>query len=161
MSANLASSALAVPQSKIREIADLAMGMEGVLKLYFGESNVPTPDYIKRAAQKAMADGFTFYTSNAGLPSLRQALARYYSEIHGVELDPSSEICITASGVQALNVGIRSVIDPGDEGIVLTPNWPNGSAIITMENATPREIPYVFSAGRYGIDFDALERAVT
>ncbi|MBZ5601067.1 MAG: pyridoxal phosphate-dependent aminotransferase [Acidobacteriia bacterium] len=161
MSASLASSALSVPQSKIREIADLAMSMDGVFKLYFGESNVPTPDYIKRAAQKAMADGFTFYTSNAGLPSLRQALARYYSELHGVELDPSSEICITASGVQALNVAIRSILDPGDEGIVLTPNWPNGSAIITMSHATPREIPYVYSSGRYAIDFDALERAVT
>ena len=161
MSATLSASALSVPQSKIREIADLAMSMDGVYKLYFGESNVPTPDYIKRAAQKAMADGFTFYTSNAGLPSLRQALARYYSELHGVTLDPSSEICITASGVQALNVGIRSVLDPGDEGIVLTPNWPNGSAIIQMSHATPREIPYVFSSGRYSIDFDALERAVT
>jgi hypothetical protein len=161
MPATIASSALSVPHSKIREIADLAMGMDGVLKLYFGESNIPTPDYIKRAAQKAMADGFTFYTENAGLLSLRKALARYYSDLHGVELDPSTEICITASGVQALNVGIRSLLDPGDEGMVLTPNWPNGTAIIHMSNATPREIPYVFSGGRYAIDFDALERAVT
>ncbi len=161
MSATLASSALAVPQSRIREIADLAMSMDGVLKLYFGESNVPTPDYIKRAAQKAMSDGFTFYTSNAGLPSLRHTLARYYADLHGVTLDPSSEICITASGVQALNVGIRAMLDPGDEGIVLTPNWPNGTAIIKMSNATPREIPYVFSSGAYAINFDALEQAVT
>lgn len=160
MPATVAPSALAVPHSKIREIADLAMGMDGVLKLYFGESNVPTPDYIKRAAQKAMADGFTFYTANAGLPSLRQALARYYSDLHGVELDPASEICITGSGVQALHVGIRTLLDPGDEGIVLTPNWPNGTAIIHMCGAAPREIPYVFSGGRYSIDFDALERAV-
>ncbi len=49
------------------------MSMDGVLKLYFGESNLPTPEFIKRAAQKAMADGFTFYTENAGLPSLRKA----------------------------------------------------------------------------------------
>ena len=56
--------------------------MDGVLKLYFGESNLPTPEFIKRAAQKAMADGFTFYTENAGLPSLRKALARYYQELH-------------------------------------------------------------------------------
>jgi len=137
------------------------MGMDGVYKLYFGESNVPTPDFIKRAAQKAMADGFTFYTENAGSPSLRKALARYYSELHGVELDPGSEIAITASGVQALNVAIRCLLDPGDEGIVLTPSWPNGSAIIRMANCTPREIPYVLANGRYAIDFDALERAVT
>src|SRR5713101_3287065 len=114
--AALSSSALSVPHSRIRELAEIAMGMDGVLKLYFGESNLPTPEYIKRAAQKAMADGFTFYTENAGLPSLRKALARYYQELHAVELDPANEVVITASGVQALNLGIRCVIDPGDEG---------------------------------------------
>ena len=62
-----------IPHSRIRELAEVAMGMDGVLKLYFGESNLPTPEYIKRAAQKAMADGFTFYTENAGLPSLRRS----------------------------------------------------------------------------------------
>ena len=161
MPATVSSSALAVPNSRIRELAELAMGMDGVFKLYFGESNVPTPDFIKRAAQKAMADGFTFYTENAGAPSLRKALARYYSELHGVELDPSSEIAVTASGVQALNVAIRCLLDPGDEGIVLTPSWPNGSAIIQMANCAPREIPYILSGGRFAIDFEALERAVT
>ena len=161
MPVTVASSALAVPHSRIRELAEMAMGMEGVFKLYFGESNVPTPDYIKRAAQKAMADGFTFYTENAGLPSLRKALARYYADLHRVELDPTSEIAITASGVQALSVAIRCMLDPGDEGLVLTPAWPNGSSIIRMSNAQEREVPHVLSGGRYTIDFDALERAVT
>jgi aspartate aminotransferase len=161
MPAKVASSALAVPHSRIRELAEIAMGMEGVYKLYFGESNVPTPEFIKRAAQKAMTDGYTFYTSNAGLPSLRQALARYYSDLHNVELDPSTEIVVTVSGVQALNAGIRCMLDPGDEGIVLTPAWPNGAAIMQMSNATPREVPHVLNGGRYAIDFDALERAVT
>lgn len=136
------------------------MGMDGVYKLYFGESNVPTPEFIKRAAQKAMADGFTFYTSNAGLPSLRAALARYYSELHGVELDPNSEIAVTNSGVQALSVAIRCMLDPGDEGIVLTPAWPNGPAIMRMSNARSVEVPYTLTGGRYSIDFDALEQAV-
>ncbi len=161
MPAQLSTSALAVPHSRIRELAEIAMGMEGVYKLYFGESNVATPEYIKRAAQKAMADGFTYYTENAGLPSLRRALARYISDLHGVELDPTKEIAITASGVQALNVGIRCMLDPGDEGIVLSPSWPNGASIMQMSNATPREIPYALSGGKYQIDFDALERAVT
>lgn len=161
MPATVASSALAVPYSRIRELAEIAMGMEGVFKLYFGESNIPTPDYIKRAAQKAMADGYTYYTENAGLPSLRKALARYYADLHGVELDRFSEIAVTASGVQALNVSLRCVLDPGDEGLVLTPAWPNGSSIIQMANGKAREIPHVLSGGRYSIDFDALERAVT
>jgi aspartate aminotransferase len=161
MPATLAASALRVPHSRIRELAEIAMGMDGVLKLYFGESNLPTPEYIKRAAQKAMADGFTFYTENAGLPSLRKALARYYQELQGVELDPSGEIVITASGVQALNVAIRCVLDPGDEALVLTPAWPNGSSIVAMANATAVEIPHPLVGDRYQIDFSALEAAVT
>src|SRR5579871_5033870 len=161
MTASLAPSALGVPHSRIRELAEIAMGMEGVIKLYFGESNIPTPEYIKRAAQKAMADGFTFYTENAGLPSLRKALARYYQEQQGVELDPTGEIVITASGVQALNVGIRCLLDPEDEALVLTPAWPNGASNVAMANAKAIEIPHPLVGDRYQIDFAALEAAVT
>ena len=157
----VASSALQVPQSRIRELADMAMKMEGVLRLYFGESNIPTPDYIKRAASKALEEGYTFYTENAGLPGLRQDLAHYYHSVQGVELDPRSEIVVTGSGVQALNVGIRCVLDPGDEALVLTPAWPNASANIKMDNATLVEIPLLLRGDRYTIDFDALEAAVT
>jgi aspartate aminotransferase len=157
----LSASALRVPHSRIRELAEIAMSMEGVYKLYFGESNMPTPEYIKRAAQKAMADGFTFYTENAGLPSLRNALARYYSEIQAVTIDPMQNVVVTASGVQALNVAIRCVLDPGDEAIILTPAWPNGSSIVAMSNAVPVEIAHVLQGERYSIDFDTLEAAVT
>jgi aspartate/methionine/tyrosine aminotransferase len=156
----VAASAQRVPHSRIRELAELAMSMDGVYKLYFGESNIPTPEYIKRAAQKAMADGFTFYTENAGLPSLRKALARYYDEIHAVTVDPAENVVITASGVQALNVAIRCVLDPGDEAIILTPAWPNGSSIVEMANATAVQIAHLVSRDRFTVDFDALESAV-
>ena len=79
-----------VPRSRIRELAEIAMSMDGVLRLYFGESNLPTPDYIKQAAYRAMQNGFTFYTENAGLPSLRRAIADSYRRLHGVELDPDA-----------------------------------------------------------------------
>ena len=157
----IASSALHVPQSRIRELAEAAMRLDGVLKLYFGESNLPTPDYIKRAASAALEEGYTFYTENAGLPGLRQDLAEYYDRLHGVKLDPLSEIVVTASGVQALNVGIRCILNPGDEALVMSPAWPNASAIVQMHNATPFEIPLSLCDGRYGIDFEALRAAVT
>jgi aspartate/methionine/tyrosine aminotransferase len=150
-----------VPRSRIRELAEAAMKMDGVLKLYFGESNIPTPDYIKRAASDALEEGYTFYTENAGLPGLRQDLAEYYRTMHGVGLDWRSEIIVTASGVQALNVGIRCVLDPGDEALVLTPAWPNASAIVRMDNATPVEIPLRLRDGRYAIDFAGLRAALT
>jgi len=78
-----------------------------------------------------------------------------------VTLDPLSEIVVTASGVQALNVAIRCVLNPGDEALLLTPAWPNGAAIIRMDNAVPVEIPLLLRRGHYSIDFDALEAAVT
>lgn len=159
--AHLADSVNQVPHSRIRELAEIAMGMEGVLKLYFGESNLPTPDYIKRAATQALADGFTYYTENAGLPSLRQGIAEHYQRFQGVTLDPSSEIVVTTSGVQALNVSIRAMLDPGDEALVLTPAWPNGSSIVAMANAHVRQIAHPLIGDEYQIDFDALEAAVT
>lgn len=161
MTASVAASAQNVAHSRIRELAEVAMSMDGVYKLYFGESNLPTPDYIKRAAQKAMADGFTFYTENAGLRSTRQALARYYQDLQAVTLDPETEIVVTASGVQALNVAIRCILDPGDEAIVLTPAWPNGSANVQMANGVAREIPHPLRGTNYEIDFDAIEAAIS
>ena len=165
MPASVAASAVAVPYSRVREIAEIAMRMDGVYKLYFGESNLPTPAFIKQAAQQALAEGYTYYTENAGLLSLRQALARYHFDLHGVELDPGnkrgSEIAVTASGVQGLSVCLRCLVDPGDEALVLTPAWPNGSAILHMSHAVVKEIPQPLVNGAYAIDFDALESAVT
>jgi aspartate/methionine/tyrosine aminotransferase len=157
----IASSVQNVPASKIRALADIAFSMEGVLRLYFGESNAPTPQFIKKAAAQALEDGYTFYTENAGLPSLRRAIAEKYEEIHGVKLDPATEVVITASGVQALNVGIRCAIDPGNEALVMTPAWPNGSAMVRMFSGIPNEIPLVLQGKRYEIDFDRLESEVT
>lgn len=145
----------------MRELAEIAMQMEGVYKLYFGESDLPTPAFIHRAAEEALAQGFTYYTENAGLPSLREAIARYAHRLHGVELDPLREIAVTASGVQALSVSLRCLVDPGDEALVLTPAWPNGSAILRMSHAVVKQIPQPLIHGRFGIDFDALESAVT
>jgi len=161
MAAQIAPSALRVRYSRIRELAELAMRMEGVLRLYFGEASTPTPDYIKRAAWQALQDGYTYYTENAGLPSLRRALAAHYRRLHGVELDPEGEIVITASGVQALHVAIRAVLDPGDEALVLTPAWPNGAANVCLANAVAREVPHVLSSARYTVDFDALRAALS
>jgi aspartate/methionine/tyrosine aminotransferase len=159
--AHIAESVVNVPHSRIRELAEVAMSMDGVLKLYFGESNLPTPEYIKRAAAKAMAEGFTYYTENAGLPSLRRAIAGHYEKFHGVTLDPASEVVVTTSGVQALNVSIRALLDPGDDAIVLTPAWPNGSSIVAMANAKVTQIAHPLRGDHYELDFDALEAAVT
>ena len=150
-----------IQPSRIRALANVAFTMEGVYKLQFGESNMPTPRYIKEAATQAIHDGWTFYSENAGLPGLRESIARKYAELHKDGLDPKSEIVVTGSGVHALNLTMRCTLDPGDEALILSPNWPNGTEIVRMFGATPREIPFVMRDNRFAIDFAALTAALT
>ena len=157
----IASSLAAIQPSRIRELADVAFGMEGVLKLHFGESNLPTPRLIQDALAQAVADGFTYYSENAGLPSLRAAIADKVQELHGVAIDPQQEVVVTASGVQALNLSTRCTLNPGDEALVLSPNWPNGREIIRLYGATPIEVPYARVGERFTPDFDAMAAAIT
>src|SRR5438552_17439536 len=136
-----AASLARVPYTGIRELGELAMSMDGVLRLYFGESSLPTPAFIVEAAVRALRDGYTFYSENAGLPALRGAIADQYRRLHGVDLDPDREIVVTASGIQALHLALRSVLDPGDEALILSPAWPNGPSIVALSHAAPIEAP--------------------
>jgi aspartate aminotransferase len=158
--ASFAASLSNVPYTRIREIGEIALSMEGVLRLYFGESNLPTPAYIVEAATRALEDGHTFYSANAGLLPLRRELADQYRRLHRVELDPLEEIVITASGVHALHLAIRSVIDPGDEAVILSPAWPNSTSIVRLSHGVPIDVPLALENGRYHVDFAAVEGAV-
>lgn len=168
MTLPLAPSTRRVQPSRIRELANVAFAMqaagEQVYALQFGESTMPTPPYIAQAAHRAVQEGWTFYTANQGLPSLRERLAQQTQRLHGVDIAPD-EIQITAGGVQALNLAIKCVIDPGDEALILSPNWPNGSAMVEMFGGRAVEIPMSLEQGqrgeRFAPDFAALEAAVT
>ena len=155
-----ASSLAQVPYTQIRELGEIAMSMDGVLRLYFGESNLPTPTFIVDAAVRALRERETFYSENAGLPSLRREIAGQYGRLHGVELDPNSEIVVTASGVQALHLAIRSVVDPGEEVVILSPAWPNSTSIVVLSHGVPIDVSLTLESGRYRIDFAALEAAL-
>lgn len=160
----LARSLSTIKPSRIRELGNVALGMNDVIQLQFGESTMPTPQFIKDAVSRALAEGYTFYSENAGLPSLRTAIAEKYAHLHDVELDPATEIMVSASGDQALNVSIRCIIDPGDEALVLTPNWPNAGEMVRMFGGNLIEIPYQTcvdqkGASRFTVDFEKLERA--
>jgi aspartate/methionine/tyrosine aminotransferase len=135
--------------------------MPGVLRLYFGESTLSTPDRISQAAIDALHAGHTVYTEGNGTLALREAIAASYCRLQNITLDPRREVVVTASGVQALNVAIRCILDPGDEALILTPAWPNGASIVAMANARAVEVPQPLIEGRYEIDWDALEAAVT
>ena len=159
-SAPLAPSAQRVPVSRIRALADVAFGMEDVLFLQFGEATLPTPPYVIAAVNRAVQEGWTFYTANQGLTSLREAIAGLVKRLHTVEVG-ASEIQIAAGGVQALNLAIKCVIDPGDEALVLSPNWPNGSAMVEMFGGRAVEIPMARQGRRFTPDLDALQAALT
>lgn len=159
-SPSFAPSAKRVPVSRIRALADVAFGMEDVLSLQFGESTLPTPPYVMEAVSRAAQEGWTYYSPNQGLPSLRLAIANLIARLHAVEIDPA-EIQVTSGGVQALNLAIKCVIDPGDEALVLSPNWPNGSAMIEMFGARAVEVPMARAGQRFTPDVDAMQDALT
>jgi aspartate/methionine/tyrosine aminotransferase len=159
-SPSFAPSAERVPVSRIRALADVAFGMEDVLSLQFGESTLPTPPYVMEAVSRAAQEGWTYYSPNQGLPSLRLAIANLIARLHAVEIDPA-EIQVTSGGVQALNLAIKCVIDPGDEALVLSPNWPNGSAMIEMFGARAVEVPMARAGQRFTPDVDAMQDALT
>ena len=79
---------LALRTSEIRTVANAGMARGDILPFWFGESDQPTPAFIREAAAQALLDGKTFYTHNLGRPDLRAALSDYLTGLHGVALDP-------------------------------------------------------------------------
>jgi aspartate/methionine/tyrosine aminotransferase len=154
------SAAAAIEPSRIRAIAALADETPGTLRLFYGEDTLPTPEFIKAAAHRALDANLTYYTPNAGYPALRQAIARQVADLHGVALDPMSEVVVTASGMVALNVACHATLGPGDSALVVTPLWPNIVAAVRLAGATPIEVPLDLDGPRFVLDPRRLEAAV-
>ena len=94
--------------SRIREVANAAMGTPDVLAFWFGEPDVPTAPFIVQAAQSALAQGDTFYLPNLGLPELRQALGSYVSRLHPQAHVGADRIALTSSGESALMLAAQA-----------------------------------------------------
>jgi hypothetical protein len=156
----LSPQALAVDISRIRELAVLADKVPGVYKLYFGESNIPTPDFIKKAAQRAIQENYTFYTPNAGYLELRQAISQKALELQGLVYDPETEVIVTGSGVTALMLSIFTLLGRGEKAIILSPAWPNSKSIVQMVGGIPVEVPLVEGRDRYLLDLDRVKASI-
>ena len=156
----LSPQALAVDISRIRELAALADKVPGVYKLYFGESNIPTPDFIKKAAQRAIQDNYTFYTPNAGYLELRQAISQKALELQGLVYDPETEVIVTGSGVTALMLSVFTLLGRGEKAIILSPAWPNSKSIVQMVGGIPVEVPLVEGRDRYLLDLDRVKASI-
>lgn len=109
--------------SGIRKFFDVAAMMEGVISLGVGEPDFQTPWAIRKTAITALEKGKTVYTANPGLIELRKEVANYLNRTQGISYDPAHEIIITVGGSEAIDLGIRSLIDPGDEVLVVEPSF--------------------------------------
>jgi aminotransferase len=109
-----------IPASGIRRFFDIIASMEDVISLGIGEPDFVTPRRFTEAAICSLNDGHTHYTSNYGLPELRQALSAHLERLYGVHYDPTNEIIITAGVSEALLLATHAILDPGDE--VLCPD---------------------------------------
>ena len=123
--------------SGIRKYFDLASSMEGVISLGVGEPDFDTPWHICNAAVESFHEGKTHYTANRGLLTLRQEIARYSKERFGLDYDPEKEIVVTVGGSEGVDLAFRTLINPGDEVIVLDPNYVAYEPAILMAGGKP------------------------
>jgi aspartate/methionine/tyrosine aminotransferase len=148
------------PESGIVEVANYGRGRAGLIPLWIGEGDLPTPAFICEAATRGLAAGETFYTWQRGIPELRAALARYHTTLHGRPFAPE-EFYVTGSGMQAIQIVIAMLAGAGDEVLIPTPTWPNAAAATGIMGARPVEVPMSFGNGGWSLDFDRLAAAVT
>ncbi|BDH61928.1 aminotransferase [Lysinibacillus sp. PLM2] len=107
--------------SGIRRFFDLAAGMEGVISLGVGEPDFVTPWNIREAAINSLERGFTAYTPNAGLLELREEISNYMNNQFDVNYSPTDEIIVTVGASSAIDLAMRTILDPGDEVVVVEP----------------------------------------
>jgi aspartate aminotransferase len=112
-----------------------SQGMD-VVDLGAGEPDFPTPDHVKAAAHAAIDGNFTKYTANAGITTLREAIAAKYAKDYDISFTPA-EVIVTAGGKQALANAALAVFGPGDEVITHVPGWPTITEQIKLADATP------------------------
>jgi aspartate aminotransferase len=144
---------LSLGASRIREIANAAMGRTDVLPFWFGESDVPTADFIRAAGAEALAAGETFYTHNLGLPELRAAIAAYRSRLHNADLTPD-RVAVASSGISGLMLTAQMLLSPGDRVVIVTPIWPNVTELPRILGAEVIRVPLEVKAGRWALDLD-------
>lgn len=130
----------------------------GIIPLWAGEGDVPTPDFICEAAYRSMAAGETFYTSQRGIPELREALAAYHTRFHGLAL-PAERFFVTGSGMQAVQIALQAIAGSGDEIVVPVPAWPNYAAAAHLSGARAVEVSCDFTTDGWTLDLDRLKAA--
>lgn len=152
--------ALGAPESGIVEVMNYGRTRPGMIPLWAGEGDVPTPAFITEAATRSLAAGETFYTWQRGIPELREALARYHTNLFGKPFS-ADRFFVAQSGMHAIQTAVRLIAGVGDEVIVPTPAWPNFAAAIGVAGAKPVMVPQNFTEAGWKLDYQRLADAVT
>ncbi|MED4589690.1 aminotransferase [Priestia flexa] len=137
MKERLSKTVQSLQPSGIRRFFDLAASMDNVISLGVGEPDFVTSWSVREASILSLERGYTSYTANAGLLELRQELMNYMKKQFGVSYDYQNEILVTVGGSQALDVAMRAIINPGDEIVVVEPNFVSYSPLITLAGGVP------------------------
>lgn len=146
-----------IKNSKIRDMFNLALQYENPVNLTIGEPDFAVSDDVADAACKAIMEGKTKYSENAGVLPLRQKISRYLEEELDLSYDPKKEITVTTGAMGALFLTLKTIIDPGDQVIVNEPCWTNYMQQIMMCGGTPVSVGV---KADFSIDVRAISEAV-
>ncbi|TGA98087.1 aminotransferase [Sporolactobacillus shoreae] len=146
--------------SGIRKFFDATAGMTGVISLGVGEPDFVTPWNVREAAILSLEDGYTSYTANAGLPALREEIAKYIENYFCVTYSPDSEIIVTVGASEAIDIALRAILDPGDEVLVVEPCFVSYAPLVTLAGGVA-VIVQTKRENEFKVTAEELEEAVT
>ena len=137
MTKPLSDAVLDLKPSGIRKFFDIVSEMKDAISLGVGEPDFDTPWHIRDEGIYALEKGKTFYTSNAGLKELREEICRYQKRHQNLDYNPSSEVIVTVGGSEAIDIGLRAMINVGDEVIIPQPSYVSYEPCAILAGAKP------------------------
>jgi aspartate aminotransferase len=146
--------------SLVRAVANAAMGREDVLPFWFGESDQPTPSFIREAAIASLHAGETFYSENLGRRYLREAISTYLTDLHRCAIS-MERVAVTASGNSALMVASQLLLEPGDRVVIITPLWPNAVEIPKVMGGRVTRVSLEARDRKWTLPLEKLLQALT
>ncbi len=149
-----------IKPSGIRKFFDIVSEMKDAISLGVGEPDFDTPWHIRDEGIYAFERGKTFYTSNAGLKDLRIEIANYLKRSQGIEYNPDNEIIVTVGGSEGIDIGLRAVINSGDEVIIPQPSYVSYEPCSILAGAKP-VIINLKAENNFRLTPEELEAAIT
>ncbi|MBU3664948.1 MAG: aminotransferase class I/II-fold pyridoxal phosphate-dependent enzyme [Chthoniobacterales bacterium] len=149
-----------IPRSGIRDFFEIVQSMRDVISLGIGEPDFATPWHIREAALFSLEKGRTGYTSNLGLPKLREAIADYVARNFGVKYDAATEVLVSVGVSEAIDIALRALLDPGDEVLYHEPCYVSYNPSVTLAHGKAVAVP-VHEKDNFQLRGDELEKRIT